>query len=54
MRLILYDMRVLSLVSTVTPGDSKAVTEHEIIFIKEENKFLLLVGGKENFLNERR
>jgi hypothetical protein len=40
MRLILYDMRVLSLVSTVTPGDSKAVIEHEIIFIKEENKFL--------------
>jgi hypothetical protein len=41
MRLILYDMRVLSLVSTVTPGDSKAVIEHEIIFIKEENKFLV-------------
>ena len=55
MRLILYDMRVLSLVSTVTPDDSKAVIEHEIIFIKKKiNFWLLLVGGKENFLNERR
>ena len=55
MRLILYDLRVLSLVSTVTPDDSKAVIEHEIIFIKKKINFrLLLVGGKENFLNERR
>ena len=54
MRLILYDTRVLSLVSTVTPADSKAVIEHEIIFIKKINFWSLLVGGKENFLNERR
>ena len=55
MRLILYDTRVLSLVSTVTPDDSKTVIEHEIIFIKKKiNFWLLLVGGKENFLNERR
>ena len=47
MRLILYDLRVLSLVSTVTPDDSKAVIEHEIILIKKKIFFwLLLVGGK--------
>jgi len=36
MNLILYDMNTLSLISTVTPGNSKAVIEHEIIFIKME------------------
>ena len=48
-------MRVLSLISTVTPDDSKGVIEHEIILIKKKINFrLLLVGRKENFLNERR
>ena len=32
-------MRMLSLVSTVTPDDSKAVIEHEIIFIKKKINF---------------
>jgi hypothetical protein len=34
--LILYDTNTLSLISTVTPGISKAVIEHEIIFIKKK------------------
>jgi hypothetical protein len=36
MKLILYDMKMLSLVSTVTPSNSKAVIEHEIIAIKRK------------------
>jgi hypothetical protein len=34
MRLILCDMKMLSLLSTVTPVISEAVIEHEIISIK--------------------
>ena len=52
MNLILYDMNTLSLISTVTPGNSKAVIEHEIIFIKNGNNFwLILVYNREHFHN---
>ena len=36
MRLIPYDTNTLSLISTVTLGNSKTVIEHEIIFIKKK------------------
>ena len=42
MKLVLYDMKVLSLVSTVTPVNSKAVIEHEILAIKKGNNFWLI------------
>jgi len=36
MSLILYDTRMLSLLSTITPGTFKTVIEHKIIFIKKK------------------
>ena len=52
MSLILYDMNVLSLVSTVILVHSKAVIEHEIIFIKMEIIFvLILIYNRELFYN---
>ena len=36
MRLILYDMNTLPLISTVTPSNSRVVIEHEIISIKKK------------------
>jgi hypothetical protein len=42
MDLILCDMRMLSLLSTATLGNSKSVIEHEIIFINRNNFYLIL------------
>jgi len=43
MKLVLYDMKVLSLVSTVTSANSKAVIEHEIIFMQTKKFWLILM-----------
>ena len=40
MKLIFYDTNMISLVSTVTPGNSKAVIEHEIILVRKETIWL--------------
>jgi hypothetical protein len=39
MSLILYDMMMLSMLSTVTPGTFKTVIEHEIYLYKNGNNF---------------
>ena len=52
MRMTLYDMRMLSLLSTITRGTFKTVIEHEIIFIKTEIIFgLILVYNRKQFYN---
>jgi hypothetical protein len=41
-------MKVLSLLSTVTPSNSKAAIEHEIICIKNTNNLWLILVYIEN------